>query len=211
VGVVENVVMQSPFLPVPESLAFRFDSPPDERQRRYVLRVRPGLRDAVSSRVVDALGPARADREVVVAPFDSKAGKHHAIGRGVALEMAMIGATVGAGAVIGALALSSFLVRQRRRQIGIRRALGATKADIVRYFFVESSVAAAAGTAIGLLMTLALLLLGGLLQGEGDYFKWDWRSLAAAALLLWGGATLAAMLPARSAAEVPPSVASRGL
>lgn len=210
VAVVEDVMMQSPFLPAPKCVAFRFDPPPDERERRYVVRTLPGRRDQVIEAVREAVGPSGPDREVVVTRFDSRDGKHHDFGRGVAAEMAMVGGAVGIGALIGALALSAFLVRQRRRQIAIRRALGATKPDIVGYFLLESSVATALGTAIGLAIVLGGLGIAGLFD-PGGYFTWSWRSLALSALLLWMGATLAATLPARRAADVPPSAASRGI
>jgi putative ABC transport system permease protein len=210
VGVVEDVNMQSPFLPTPTCVAFRFDRPPDERERRYVLRTQPARREAVILAAQLAMGASHLDREVHVTRFDSSDGKHHAVGRGVAAVLGMMGLSVGAGALIGAIALSAFLVRQRRRQIGIRRALGASRADIIRYFLVENSIATALGTGLGLLVLLGLLSLAGL-SGQQTFVTWTWRSPAASALLLWVGATLAAMLPARRAADIPPSVASRGL
>jgi putative ABC transport system permease protein len=111
-------------------------------------------------------------------------------------------------ALLGALAATSFLVAQRTRQIGIRRALGATKGDIVGYFLVESSLAVAMGSVIGVVSTGALFLL--MRQVFQDIrFRPGLVALALAAL--WLGTIVATLIPALRAARVSPSVAGRSL
>src|SRR6185437_11551005 len=49
---------------------------------------------------------------------------------------------------LGIVGLASFWVQQRTRQIGIRRALGATRTNIVRYFQLENFILASAGVVL---------------------------------------------------------------
>jgi putative ABC transport system permease protein len=155
-----------------------------------------------------AVGAPRADRLVSVVPCEPKNGRHRDIANGLVVMLAIFGAIVGFIALLGAIAVSSFLVAERTRQIGIRRALGATRQDVIRYFLVENSIATACGTGIGIFISLAMFLL---MRNVFDELEFKWRYVALTAFLLWFDATLAAMIPARRAADIPPSVASRGL
>ena len=130
------------------------------------------------------------------------------MGHGLAALLSIFGALVGVIAQLGALAATSFLVAQRRRQIGIRRALGATKADIVAYFLVESGFTMLAGSLLGLGGTVLLfLMMRPFFQGLAV----DVGAIAAGLVLFWSATIAATLVPALSAARVPPSVASRSL
>jgi putative ABC transport system permease protein len=118
----------------------------------------------------------------------------------------MTGATIAVTALLGVLAVSSFLVTQRARQLAVRRALGAGSGDIIRHILVETWLATALGTALGLAATLALCTL---MRQAFPGLVADGRLLALTALVLWIDCTAAALVPARRAARIPPSVASR--
>jgi len=206
-GVVEDVVMRIPFLKHARCAAFRFSHFPDDREAHYLVRTAAGQRAAVVTALTGSLGPSRPDRLVKVRPFSARAGKAHSISSGIVVILSIMAVTVGVVALLGALAVSSFLVAERTRQIGIRRALGATRQDVMRYFLVENALAVAAGTVLGIIATLVLyLMMKRLFHG----LVLDWRHLAITAALLWVDATLAALVPARRAADIPPHVASRG-
>jgi putative ABC transport system permease protein len=205
-GVVADVLTRPPFLPDANCAAIRFGLPPDERQVRFLVRAQPGRRAAVMPAVAAALGPSDATRLVTIVPFDSSRGGYQITATGLVSFMAITGATVAAIVLISALAVFWFLVNERTRQIGIRRALGATRASIVAHFIVESSVATAVGTSAGLVLTLgAYLLMRQVFPG----LPLEPRSLALTAGLLWIDNTLAVLIPARRAARIAPSVASR--
>src|SRR3546814_2713942 len=57
---------------------------------------------------------------------------------------------------LGIVGLTSFWVSQRRRQIGVRRALGATRGDILRYFQTENFLIVSVGIAMGMLLAYGL-------------------------------------------------------
>jgi putative ABC transport system permease protein len=108
-----------------------------------------------------------------------------------------------AGGIVG---LSSFWVSQRRRQIGIRRSLGATTGDILRYFHTENFLIVSGGVVLGAL--LAFYANISLMQ----LFELPRMPLYApllGALVLWLLGQLAVLGPARSAAKVPPVVVIR--
>jgi ABC-type antimicrobial peptide transport system, permease component len=108
-----------------------------------------------------------------------------------------------AGGIVG---LSSFWVSQRRRQIGIRRSLGATKGDILRYFHAENFLIVSSGIVLGVL--LAVLANLGLMQVY-ELPRMPLYMPLLGALLLWLLGQLAVWGPARYAAKVPPVIAIR--
>jgi putative ABC transport system permease protein len=195
-----------PFMPKGQCAAFHFGRLPDEREATYLVRSRPDRR-AEAVRAVQALfGASTSSQWVSVVPFDSSTGVHAAFVRGLVVILSIMGVTVGLLALLGALAVSSFLVAERTRQIGIRRALGATRRDVIRYFLVENALATLLGTAVGLLMTACLYLA---MRKVFLGIQLSPKLLLLTGALLWIDATLAAMIPARRAAQIPPSVASR--
>jgi putative ABC transport system permease protein len=108
-----------------------------------------------------------------------------------------------AGGIVG---LSSFWVSQRRRQIGIRRSLGATRGDILRYFHAENFLIVSGGIVLGVI--LAYLANSGLMKMyELPHMPLYVPLLGA--LLLWFIGQLAVWGPARYAAKIAPVVAIR--
>jgi putative ABC transport system permease protein len=120
----------------------------------------------------------------------------------------LLGINVGFVALLGPVAVASFLVAERTAQIGVRRALGATRFDVIRYFLVENALAMALGTSLGALLTVPFFLF------MRRYFYGaelrPWMLILTAALLFVDG-TLAALLPALRASRIAPSVAARRL
>jgi predicted permease len=119
------------------------------------------------------------------------------IAAGLALLLGMVG-------VYGVIA---YLVSQRRREIGVRMALGATARDVRRMVVRQGLVLAALGAAAGLAAALALSrLLTSLLYGVGAN---DFTTFAAVLVALLGVATLASYLPAKRASAIDPTEALR--
>ena len=109
---------------------------------------------------------------------------------------------------LGIVGLASFWVQQRRRQIGIRRAIGATRRDILHYFQTENFLIVSLGIVLGMVLTYALNLL---LMTHYELPRLPLVYLPIGALALWGLGQLAVLGPALRAAAVPPVVATRSV
>jgi putative ABC transport system permease protein len=107
---------------------------------------------------------------------------------------------------LGIFALATFNVSTRTKQIGTRRAVGARRRDIVRYFLVENALITSAGVVVGCALALGV---GYWLSVQYALPRLNLYYLVGGVLALWGIGQLAAWQPARRAAAVPPSVATR--
>ncbi|GAB3788088.1 ABC transporter permease [Dyella agri] len=107
---------------------------------------------------------------------------------------------------LGIAGLASFWVGQRRRTIGVRRALGATRAHILHYFQAENFVLATIGIALGMVLAYGINLL---LMLHYELPRLPSAYFPVGALALWMIGQLAVLGPALRAAAVPPVVATR--
>jgi putative ABC transport system permease protein len=110
-------------------------------------------------------------------------------------------------AAVGLYAVIAYFVAQRRHEIGVRLALGASGTDVVRLTVWQAFTLTAMGTAIGLALSIALArvmesALLGIASGDARVF-------AAFAAVLMASALLAGYLPARRAAAIDPMIALR--
>jgi len=208
VGVVENVRMRAPFMPAGQSVAFHLGVPPLDHEVRLIVRARSGQREAALAALRAAFAPAATRRFVQVRSFDSSDSIHHRVGNGLFKLLASFGVMLGIVVLLGALAATSFLVAQRTRQIGIRRALGATRADIVGYFLLESILATTLGSALGVVGAAVLYRMMRRVFADSTF---DLRLIGLTLLLLWVASILATLIPALRAARVSPGVANRSL
>ena len=107
---------------------------------------------------------------------------------------------------LGIVGLASFWVQQRTRQIGIRRALGASRGQILRYFQTENFILAPLGIVLGMVLAYAINLW---LMDAYKVPRLPATFLPFGAILLWGLGQVAVLGPAMRAAAVPPAVATR--
>ena len=121
--------------------------------------------------------------------------------------MIVIGLLVGLTALV-IVGLASWFVSQRTRQIGTRRALGATKLDIVRYFLVENWLITTLGAVGGVVLTVAVAYW---LETTFELPRLDWRYPIVAVFALWTVGLVAASWPALRASRVAPAVATRNV
>jgi putative ABC transport system permease protein len=110
-------------------------------------------------------------------------------------------------AVVGVYGVMAFMVTQRRHEIGVRIALGATRRDVLRLTVGQTGRLTALGVGCGVLLSIALarLIEAGLLGVASA----DMRIVAGFAALLIGAALAAGYIPARRAAATDPIVALR--
>ena len=175
----------------------------------YVLRVDPASRDAVARDLPKVLTGVNPDRIVT---------DHHVYAQTVSayfhddraliwLLAVVIGCLL-ALTTLGVVGLSSFWVQQRTRQIGVRRAIGATRRDILRYFQLENLLIVSLGVVLGSLSAVGLNLWL-MKHYELPHMPLAW--VGAGAVVLWAIGQLAVLGPALRAAAVPPVVATRSV
>lgn len=109
---------------------------------------------------------------------------------------------------LGIVGLASFWVQQRTKQIGVRRALGATRTQILRYFQTENFLLATIGIVLGMLLAYAI---NQLLMGKYELPRLPLFYLPVGAVALWLLGQIAVYWPARRAASVPPALATRSV
>jgi putative ABC transport system permease protein len=109
---------------------------------------------------------------------------------------------------LGIVGLASFWVQQRRKQIGIRRAIGATRGDILRYFQTENFLIVTMGVIFGFVLAYALNLI---LMKSYEVSHLPIGYLLTSSVVLWLLGQLAVLGPALRAAAVPPVVATRSV
>lgn len=109
---------------------------------------------------------------------------------------------------LGIVGLASFWVQQRTKQIGVRRALGATRGQILRYFQTENFLLATLGIVLGMLMAYGI---NQLLMQHYELSRLPLAYLPIGAAALWLLGQVAVFWPARRAATVPPAVATRSI
>jgi putative ABC transport system permease protein len=108
----------------------------------------------------------------------------------------------------GTVGLTMYWVNQRRRHIGLRRALGARRIDILRYFHTENLLIAGSGALLGIAGGLGANLWMATHLGTP---RMSWVYIVTGAVIVLVLCQLAVIWPAYRAASVPPSLATRGL
>jgi len=173
----------------------------------YMVRTRPGQLASVMKAARDKL--LQIDRarllDKIEAVSDTRIAAYRD-DRGLAVILAVVCASLIGVTACGIVGLTSYWVSQRRRQIGIRRALGATRGAILRYFQTENLLIAAAGALVGIGLTVAVNLWM-VTSFAMPRLALAWAGLGALGVLLLG--QLAVLWPALRAASVPPALAVR--
>lgn len=172
-----------------------------------LVRALPGRRDFVMRIVKRHI--AAAHPEGVIAFSQTMADARHqmdADSRNMTIFLSAVTALMIAVCCLGIFGLTAFNVNSRIRQIGVRRAVGARKRDIIAHFVAESALILGAGAVLGSVLALAL---GQWLSDHYGEPRLDIAYVLTSIVALWAIGQLAAWQPARRAASVPPSVATR--
>jgi putative ABC transport system permease protein len=175
----------------------------------YVIRTTSGDREQVLKSALAALKRLDPNRIVLEQrTYDELRHWFFQNDRAMAGMLVGVIATLLIVTALGIAGLASFWVGQRRRTIGVRRALGATRGNILHYFQTENFLLATIGIALGMVLAyginLFLMLHYELPRLPVIYFP-------VGAIALWLIGQLAVLGPALRAAAVPPVVATRSV
>ncbi len=163
----------------------------------------PGLVDTIE----DTLARASDSRIVrQVQPFAEIVARSYSRDRAMAIVLAVVIVLLVIITTLGIIGLASFTVRQRTKQIGTRRAVGARKLDIVRYFLTENYLITTIGVVLGSVLTVALNFY---LAQEFELERLHPFYLPTGIIILWVLGLLAVLGPARRASNISPAIATR--
>jgi len=173
----------------------------------YIVRTAPGERDRLMREIEDMLVASNSGRIVGgMISFEEIRTNFYRNDRAVAILLGVVVAALLLVTGLGIVGLVSFWVTQRIRQIGTRRALGASRPNILSYFLTENFIIASIGVVAG--SALAYLLNAWLMSEFGlSRLAWFWVPIGAVVILVLG--QLAALGPARRASRVSPAIATR--
>jgi putative ABC transport system permease protein len=173
----------------------------------YLLRVDPDRREETLTAAVAALERNGKSRIILEKQtMEVLRQKYFRQDRAMAWLLVGVSAALLIITALGIVGLASFWVQQRTRQIGIRRALGATRGQILRYFQTENFLLASLGIFIGMALAYAINFW---LMKRYELPRLPALFLPFGALSLWSLGQLAVLGPAMRAAAVPPAVATR--
>jgi len=173
----------------------------------YAVRTEPGQRDRVMQEAEQALRRASASPMILSARTVEEDRKNR-----YRADMALSWMLVTVSALLllvtssGIVGMASLWVTQRRKQIGVRRALGARKTDILRYFIVENVLITSSGVFGGVLLGVGL---NALLVSRLEMSRLPLPYLVGGAAMFWLIGILAVYGPAWRAASTSPALATR--
>jgi len=207
VGVVARQIRLGPFFAGATELVIMPGHPGQARRNTYLVRANAEASNGFARAADARLRAAQPERWLSITRLSDARDLivRNIAGADIIILITVLGMLL--VVLVGSLGMSSSLVVERARQIGIRRALGARRSDIIGYFMLENLFA----TALGLLLSAGICaLLDQLLVDVRGPLIIEWRNYLpiSAALFLLSG-QVAVLLPARRAAHVAPSVATR--
>lgn len=208
VGVIDDVLAQEPAFSGGSgrySSVF-FPLRPRAELNDYILRSAPQDRERILRKAMQVLGDLEPSGVVDGHTYATIRDAYFADSRSMVWMLVLVCAVMLAVTAFGIVGLTSFWVGQRRRQIGIRRAVGATRGDILHYFRTENFLLSSAGVVIGMGFAYAINLY---LMQHYEISRMPWYYLPSSAVALWLIGQLAVLGPAMRAAAVPPVVATQ--
>ncbi len=156
VGVIDEMHCSWPLSEVHDRAMIIPGLPYDTRRTRYMVRVEPGSLDEVYKSIDEKLLEVNEGRIITVRSLaEVKAENMEEVGATIKM-LSGISVLLVLVTSLGIIGLTAFSVTQRTKQIGTRRALGATRWAVLRYFLVENWVVTSIGLTFGLILTYGL-------------------------------------------------------
>ena len=176
---------------------------------RYVIRTEPGARDAVIPQIEKMLAEGNTGRIVDGTRTMTEIRQRAYLGDSAMIKLLVfIVSLLTAITSLGIVGLASFSVARRTKQIGTRRALGATRPAILRYFMLENFLISSVGVVTGAILAVGLNIW---MVQVFDLTPITWYIIPAAMVALWAVGQFAVYGPARRASLVSPAIATRAV
>ena len=173
----------------------------------FAVRAEPGQRDRLMQEAEQAIRTSSSDRLLVrTDTLEKHRMARYRADRGLSWMLITVSALLLLVTASGIVGIASLWVTQRRKQIGVRRALGARRVDILRYFLTENFMITSVGVAAGVVLALGL---NQLLVSQLEMARLPLRYLLGGAAVFWLLGLGAVYGPAWRAASISPATATR--
>jgi putative ABC transport system permease protein len=173
----------------------------------FTLRAEPGQRDRVMKEAEAALRRAATSPVILKTKTvaDDRKERYRADNAmsWMLVTVSVLLLLITASGIVG---MASLWVTQRRKQIGVRRALGARRVDILRYFVTENFMITSVGVIAGVLLAIGL---NQVLVSKLEMARLPLAYLMSGAGVFWALGVLAVYGPAWRAATISPATATR--
>jgi putative ABC transport system permease protein len=177
------------------------------RSDNYTLRAEPGQLDRVIKEAEAAVRAASPTPVIVrIKTMNEFRTSRYRADNALAWMLVTVSVLLLLITSSGIVGMASLWDTQRRKQIGVRRALGARRMDILRYFITENVMITSAGVAAGVLLALGL---NQLLVSQLEMARLPAGYLLAGAGVFWALGVIAVYGPAWRAASISPATATR--
>lgn len=208
IGVVER--LQTPYAQTGEesefSLLMPFRSLGGIPGANYTVRAEPGQRDRVMKEAQAALSKGPVVAIIQTGTVEKDRRNRYRADMALSWTLITVSALLLVITASGIVGMASLWVTQRRKQIGVRRALGARRADILRYFITENVMITGAGVAGGIVLAIGL---NQLLVVKLEMAKLPLAYLLAGTGVFFALGVVAVYGPAWRAASISPALATR--
>ncbi|WP_281556509.1 FtsX-like permease family protein [Thalassomonas sp. RHCl1] len=208
VGVIRDITF-NPTLPEDKQYAV-FDSTLMEYvyvARYYVLSVEPGQMSSVRNQVSDTILAVQPERDIFrVFTMAEHLKRFYRDDQGLADLFLLLCGLMLLVTAISSYAYAQFHISRQKKYIGIRRALGARKRDILRYVLTENALICGLGCLLGIVTVIGFNIL---LSQYIDLSKPEPLLFLLASGIIFVAGLVATWLPAVSTSNIPPVIATR--
>lgn len=178
-------------------------------EQHYLIRVEPGKVAQVQAKLSDTILSVQAERDILrVRSMDEHLKKFYSQDSGLASLFAMLSLLMILVTVVSSFAHAHFHVTQQRKFIGIRRALGARKKDVMLYVFSENWLLNFCASIIGIATMIGLNIA---LSQVISIDKPSILLYALAVFVVFAAGSLATWLPAYKTTKISPVIATKTL
>ena len=208
VGVVKDIML-NPTLPIDKQYGVFGNSVMEYIfvGRYYMLKVSPGQVEAVRNRVSDTILAVQPERDIYrIITMAEHMKRFYSHDKGLAELFLMLCGLMIFVTAISSYAYSQFHISRQKKYIGIRRALGARKKDILLYVLTENWLVYSIGCTLGLVMALGFNIL---LSQYISLSKPDIMLFILASVVIFIAGTIATLIPAIKTSNIPPVIATR--
>jgi putative ABC transport system permease protein len=175
----------------------------------YLIRAEPGQRDRLMLEVEELLANSNPSRIIrKLNSIEEARTASYLVDNAMSKILYVIVITLVFITSMGIVGLAVFGINRRRKQIGTRRALGATQPQVLRYFMTENFLITGVGVTLGAILTIGfnVFLVAGFNMPP---MAWYYTPLGMLVLILVG--QLAVLGPSRGAARIAPAIATRSI